>query len=290
MNRWTYRGGDVLPEIKLVGYDDLTEAIRLKEHSHEGAFEFVWMERGRAAWQVEEQVYGTGAGEVFITKPDEIHKGRYDIIEPSRFWWLILEAPALHYPTRWWLQPDESEIASFINEMWALPRVINVGSEAGVIFRRMRQAIEQGGPLTRMKTCTAVLELILLLIRSRDHVNDDTSVTADLIDELCCRMAHSLHEPLSVPEMVRHMGLSEAHFFRVFQEHTGFTPWDYMNNLRIEEACRLLETTNFRITEIAMELGFATSQHFATSFKRRKLRTPTQWRQEKWVGGRRSGI
>ena len=49
---------------------------------------------------------------------------------------------------------------------------------------------------------------------------------------------------------------------------------------RIRKAVGLLEHTRRKVTDIALSLGFASSQHFAASFRREMGMTPRQWRTE----------
>src|SRR5690554_5668321 len=93
-NRWTYEAGvEGLPELRMLGYDDLRSAQSLKEHVHSNAFEFVFIEKGQAEWQIGDRHFKTSIGDVFHTKPGEEHKGSYDVIDPCRFWWMIIEVP-----------------------------------------------------------------------------------------------------------------------------------------------------------------------------------------------------
>ena len=72
--------------------------------------------------------------------------------------------------------------------------------------------------------------------------------------------------------------ISPSHFFRTFQEYTGLPPWYFIERARIKQACGLLVEGTDTVTEIANELGYASSQHFATVFKRITGMTPIQWR------------
>jgi AraC-like DNA-binding protein len=63
--------------------------------------------------------------------------------------------------------------------------------------------------------------------------------------------------------------LSTSRFFQEFKTATGMTPKDYLLRLRVEEAARQLRKAPTRpVTCIAHELGFSSSQYFATVFRR----------------------
>ena len=60
-----------------------------------------------------------------------------------------------------------------------------------------------------------------------------------------------------------------------FKQVFGQTIFDYTQGLRMDEAKRLLETTEKSITEIAFDVGYEYSSNFTTAFKRRFFITPS---------------
>ena len=65
---------------------------------------------------------------------------------------------------------------------------------------------------------------------------------------------------------------------RDFHRTFGQSPKQYQLEARLREACRLLLQTRLPVTTIAMELGYCSSQHFATQFHRHVGCSPSAWR------------
>ncbi|HKK31749.1 MAG TPA: helix-turn-helix domain-containing protein [Alphaproteobacteria bacterium] len=84
------------------------------------------------------------------------------------------------------------------------------------------------------------------------------------------------HEP--VARAVRHAGIPERTLKRRFKAATGTSLMDHVQNLRIEEAKRLLETTALPFDAIAGEVGYENPGFCRTLFKRRTGLTPDQYR------------
>ena len=63
-------------------------------------------------------------------------------------------------------------------------------------------------------------------------------------------------------------GLSPSRFKALFKEKLGIPPAEYALRLRIEEARRRLAARDASVTRVALDLGFSSSQYFASSFKR----------------------
>lgn len=73
-------------------------------------------------------------------------------------------------------------------------------------------------------------------------------------------------------------GCSRTHLARIMKSVLGQTPSDWILNLRLERAVRLLETTGFSITDIAGQSGFENLSHFYRCFYARHRQTPLRFR------------
>jgi AraC family transcriptional regulator len=69
-----------------------------------------------------------------------------------------------------------------------------------------------------------------------------------------------------------------SHLARGFRKFFGCTPGDYLRQLRIDHAIRLLATTDRALCLVALEAGFTHQSHFSNSFKRRMGMSPLQYR------------
>lgn len=71
----------------------------------------------------------------------------------------------------------------------------------------------------------------------------------------------------TVKAMARRTGLSERTFLRRFKSATGYTPNAYMQNLRVERARGLLESTRTPVSEIGWNVGYQDASAFSRIFK-----------------------
>lgn len=85
--------------------------------------------------------------------------------------------------------------------------------------------------------------------------------------------------PNPVTRMVERSGLAERTFKRRFTAATGYTPIDYIQTLRIEEAKQMLEATATSIDEIGLAVGYEDPTFFRRLFKRSTGVTPSRYRQ-----------
>ena len=68
-----------------------------------------------------------------------------------------------------------------------------------------------------------------------------------------------LHEPLGLPRLAARAGMSVRTFTRRFREETGVSPAQWLLRQRVEEARRLLETTDLPVDRVAERAGFGTA-------------------------------
>ncbi len=78
----------------------------------------------------------------------------------------------------------------------------------------------------------------------------------------------------SIAEMVH---ISESHLYQAFQNACGMTPKEYILNFRIQHACALLKTGQYKVYEIAEKSGFSDAKYFMTAFKRKMGTSPKQY-------------
>lgn len=67
-------------------------------------------------------------------------------------------------------------------------------------------------------------------------------------------------------------------FIRNFKAHTGKTPYEYLLDLKIEKAKKMLMINKYSITEISMICNFSSHSHFTSTFRKKTGVSPTEYR------------
>jgi transcriptional regulator GlxA family with amidase domain len=91
-------------------------------------------------------------------------------------------------------------------------------------------------------------------------------------------LAQCFLEPGAVGKVVEQLSVPERTLKRRFKAATGTSLMDYVQNLRIEEAKRLLESTEMPVDEISASAGYENSSFFRRLFRRRCGLNPGQYR------------
>jgi AraC family transcriptional regulator len=87
-------------------------------------------------------------------------------------------------------------------------------------------------------------------------------------------------DELGLDELAQSVGLSTAHFARMFRKSTGETPHQFVLRQRLERAKAMLRSPDARILDVAVACGFKTQQHFAQVFRDVCGISPTGYRQD----------
>ena len=88
-----------------------------------------------------------------------------------------------------------------------------------------------------------------------------------------------LAEGVDVADMAAYGGMSIATLTRRFKTHLQLSPGEFINQLRLSHACKLLTLSRLNITEIALESGYESPSAFSRAFKRQMKIPPKKFRQ-----------
>lgn len=90
-------------------------------------------------------------------------------------------------------------------------------------------------------------------------------------------MQERLSEPLTLTELAAWANVSPRQFERLFAAATGYCPWQYLKQLRLNKACELLRTSIANLKTIRAAVGIPDAAHFQRDFKAAFGMSPKQW-------------
>ena len=112
----------------------------------------------------------------------------------------------------------------------------------------------------------------------KDAREEQTGRAPDVVMEAMAYISEHYGEEVTVEDLANRLNLSDSHLRRLFTNHMKMGVLEYINFVRIHEACRMLKETNMSISEIAFRCGFTTTSTFNRNFKRVTGETPCSWR------------
>ena len=123
-----------------------------------------------------------------------------------------------------------------------------------------------------------ILENLLFAAGVSRSEAQGTSAVRSAVDIAVNYMQAHYAENLGLEQLAEQVHLSKYHFLRLFKDAMQTTPHQYLLMLRVNEAKKLLRTTNENLTSVCVRTGFADEGHFCRTFKRITGQTPYQYR------------
>jgi two-component response regulator len=124
------------------------------------------------------------------------------------------------------------------------------------------------------------LDLLFYIIDKREQLT--VRQNSFLLNKAKDFVEKNYMEPdISLNTVAEHTGLSPTYFSTVFKQEVGMNFIDYLTKTRIDEAKRLLRSTDKRISDIAQEVGYRDQHYFSSAFKKYQGDTPKAYRENK---------
>ena len=261
-----------LPGVVLFGhYRFAASQVELPTHSHEGAIEICFLQRGEQTYRVGRSLERLRGNDQFFTLPGEIHDSAKLPQERGILYWMILDLQ----PRRPFLGLSTSAAADLKQSLRRMPvRHFHGHSDCARILGEMTDRLVRPGSdavLARLRIQSLLLDYLTLTIAAA-HRGEVKQVSL-LMRRVLGFIREHAGDPIEVRRLAAAARLSESHFKARFKRETGVPPAEFWLRQKIELAKALLPRKS--VTEVAHALGFSSSQYFATAFKRYTRMNPS---------------
>jgi AraC family transcriptional regulator, L-rhamnose operon regulatory protein RhaS len=234
----------------------------LGPHQHVQIWEFCWVVQGTLDWWAGNEACPVPAGHCYITRPDEVHGATLAVLEPCELYWLGLQAGTL---------PDIEAVLA------RSPRVFPGSPLLTSLWDDLLSQHRTSAPHAALAGHGILLRICAELARCAEATPAPVPISAAIRAALAHALAHLDDDP-AVAALARAAGLGVSQFHARFISEIGEPPAEWMRRQRLERAKRLLVDTNTPITTLALNLGYPSSQYFATVFRRYTGLTPGAYR------------
>jgi len=280
-----YTNGQLLlPELHMLGRDRHADASHpLPAHVHPRAYEICLITQGAVDWWVAQDLYRVERGDVFITRPGEMHGGVDSALHVCELYFLQIPMPSRKsLPGLTSGQTRQLARAYERLDRRHFPGSDRVRKGMLRLFdehhRAVADPLDAAAQTAARIAARGALHQVLVDVL-RDHAS--AAERAQLSPPIASVVAQMRAQPaLTAPveSLAEQAGLSVSRFHERFLEETGYSPNDYRTRLRIGEAKRQLRERSIPITTLAHRLGFSSSQYFATVFKKHVSVSPREYR------------
>jgi len=254
----------------------LRARVPTTEHIHRGMLEIGFCLRSPLALKVRGCELPVMPGSFFINQPNVPHcltsrpNGLY-------VYYFLVRKPVAD---RTLIDLPRDESSAIWKRLRHLPPTIPAGIRAGQVrelFTRLFQLCDQPvSPWTSVQMRQIMLALFVLLLELAEEPADIecSARVAKVIEQI---RAHP-EQHFTIDALAREAALSPTHFINQFRKATGFPPIRYQIECRIQRAKEMLRESERKASDVALQLGFNSLQHFSDTFARIVGQSPSRWR------------
>lgn len=115
-------------------------------------------------------------------------------------------------------------------------------------------------------------------IMNNYHTADDGRKNHSRLEPVTDYIKDNYKRNITLSELSAQINVCRDHLIRIFKASTGRTPMEYIMDMRLEEALRLLINTDMSITEVSLNSGFSSSDYMTKVFNKKFNITPLKYR------------
>lgn len=267
-----------IERIPLIGKrENIYATDGLNTDHHFGCMEICFLYKGSQTFRVNcEESYNVNGGEIFVTFPYEYHDSADSPLEKCFLYWMQIELFDPDKEKQTIFDLSEQESFEIIKKLQGIQnRHFNSSQVVKECFDKIFETLSMEGILKKTKIQNLILLMIFEIIELSEK-KPNNHITEDI--ELAVRyMEGNIDKKVKTSEIAKLIHLSESRFKQKFTSQLGVPPMDYLLRKRIELSKKLLEK-GARITDVATEMNFNTSQYFCEVFKKYTMETPREFR------------
>lgn len=235
-----------------------------------GACQLIFVAEGRGLF--ESRATGrvpVAAGTAFIVLPGVWHRYSPD---PTTGW------------TEQWVELQGRTVELLCEKGALVPEKAVVSMQRALELESLMDAIQGrldcGGNVFDPEAAALGLHVLALLVEA-PRLGAPPRRVAAFIARAERMLMDSVDKPPPIPGLARELGLAYSYFRREFKRQTGLAPYQYVRQMRLEKARRLIGNSTDSLQVIADRLGFASPFHLSAAFKKRYGLAPDHWRRRR---------
>ena len=223
----------------------------------------------------------------------ELHGRRYSISSNQCF---ILPANVPHAYgastgdpwTIYWIH-FRGELAMFYAMGFEQPISIIPSKESRIydrinIFEDVFNALERGYGRDNLLFASSALYYFLGSIKYLGVFRESAGLRTpdkDIVDMAVAFMKENIEKQVSLKELSEYVGYSESYFLALFRKRTGYSPINYIIQIKMQTACRLLDFTDMKINQICHKVGISDPYYFSKLFTKTIGISPSEYKKLK---------
>lgn len=225
--------------------------------------------RGKGWYKIKNRHFDVGVNQFILLPATKVHM-QYgaDETDPWTIYWVHFSGKDMDLFNR-----------SFNIGLYDGPQSISFNEKGIQLWDTMYNNLEMGFSKENLSNINLCLyHFIATFLFPEKQPEGNRQVPRDLINDTIHYMRKELSARLTVEDMAFKNNLSASHFSSLFRKATGMSPMDYFIHLKLQKACLQLHSTDIKIKNIAMDIGYEDPYYFSRLFKKHMNVSPDVYR------------
>ena len=240
--------------------------------------ELFYLRAGRTRVWIDSEEYTVEPGDILLAYPNRVH--RYEALEPERYDLLIVHPDMM--PELASELTEKVPVCPIIRHADAHPELIGTLALLG----KVAHPSQFQGPFSDVSLRGLLLSFfgqLLPLCELTEARTQDSHTILNIVN-FC---AQNFTRDLSLEVLEEELHLNRFYISHLFNSKLNIRFNDYINSLRLNDACRLLRTTDLSVTDVSVRSGFNTLRTFNRCFIKQMGQSPSEYRKYCLVGKER---
>lgn len=234
---------------------------------------FIYCTDGAGYYRIGRNEYAVSANQYFILPAGIPHVYASDDVRPWTIYWIHFKGSlAFSYV---------GDIRTPVN---VLPEKHSRINDRNALFEEMFNTLRTGYSNENLHYVTSLFHYYLGSLRYLKQYRrtfGEKATDKDMVTLSIHYMKENVEKHITLQDVANHVNYSPSHFSMLFKKQTGHSPLTYLNLLKIQQACSLLDNTDMKINQICYKVGIEDPYYFSRLFSKIMGMSPYEYRKTK---------
>ncbi|WP_164714282.1 AraC family transcriptional regulator [Chitinophaga rhizosphaerae] len=228
----------------------------------------IYCKEGRGKVQLADAAYTVEPGECFLIPRGVPHAYAANEVQPWTIYWLHFAGSAA-----------DALVEGLRQGSALIKKFIHFSNEREAFFNQLYGRLERGFSTDNLLFANLHLPGFLAdCLFEEVPAAYSEEFSANMINTAIDHMQKRLAGKCRLADLATVLNVSVSHLCYLFKQKTGFSPIEYFNHLKIQQACQYLLFTDLRVNEVGVRLGMEDAYYFSRFFKRQIGMSPQAYR------------
>lgn len=176
---------------------------------------------------------------------------------------------------------ENKNSSSILSESGCISLPHNIAEAVHTKLNEMHREATRNDMYSEAMLKSIFSEIIVLVLRYGIKTGAASDSNSDKIQEIARYICENYEKEITLSDAAKMAYMDQTYFSKKFKHLTGFGFCEYLTEIRVNAAAKLLVYTDHSISKISEKCGFSSSNYFGDVFKRLKGVSPSEYRKNK---------